>query len=98
VKSFCIVIAAALLATKAYAADPLPSWNDSAPKQAIIRFVEKVPKEGSADFVPVAERIATFDNDGALWSEQPMYFQFFFVVDRVKALPPQHPEWKLSPR
>lgn len=75
-------------------ADPLPSWNDTAPKQAVLQFVEKVTKEGTPDFVPAAERIATFDNDGCLWAEQPMYFQFFFALDRVKALAPQHPEWK----
>jgi len=74
--------------------DPLPSWNDTAPKKAIVAFVEKVTKEGSPDFVPVAERIATFDNDGTLWAEQPMYFQLAFALDRVKALAPQHPEWK----
>lgn len=77
----------------AFCADPLPSWNDTAPKQAIITFVERVTKEGSPDFVPVPERIATFDNDGTLWAEQPMYVQAFFVLDRVKALAPQHPEW-----
>jgi phosphoglycolate phosphatase-like HAD superfamily hydrolase len=77
-----------------HAADPLPSWNDTRPKQSIIAFVEKVTKEGSTDFVPVAERIATFDNDGCLWAEQPMYFQLFFALDRIKALAPQHPEWK----
>ena len=76
------------------AEDPLPSWNDTSPKQTIIAFVEKVTKEGSADFVPVPERIATFDNDGTLWSEQPLYFQAFFAIDRVKALAPEHPEWK----
>jgi len=74
--------------------DPLPSWNDGKAKQSIIGFVTKVTKEGSPDFVPVAERIATFDNDGTLWAEQPMYVQFFFALDRVKALAPQHPEWK----
>jgi hypothetical protein len=83
-----------LLANAAFAADPLPSWNDTGPKKAIVTFVEKVTKEGSPDFVPPAERIATFDNDGTLWAEQPMYFQAFFVFDRVKALAPQHPEWK----
>ena len=82
------------LGTSAFAADPLPSWNDTAPKRAIVSFVEKVTREGSADFVPVPERIATFDNDGTLWSEQPMYFQLFFAIDRVKALAPAHPEWK----
>lgn len=76
------------------AADPLPSWNDTEPKQAIVAFVEKVTKPGSPEFVPVPDRIATFDNDGTLWAEQPMYFQLFFAIDRVKALAPQHPEWK----
>ena len=74
--------------------DPLPSWNDTAPKQAIVTFVEKVTKEGSPDFIPVAERIATFDNDGTLWCEQPLYFQAFFTIDRIKTLAPQHPDWK----
>ncbi len=95
-KNSGLVVAAALLAAKAVAADPLPSWNNTAPKQAIIHFVEQVTKAGSANFVPVPERIATFDNDGTLWAEQPMYFQFFFVADRVKALAPQHPEWKTT--
>ena len=63
-------------------------------RSAIVAFVAKVTKEGSPDFVPPAERIAVFDNDGTLWAEQPMYFQFFFALDRVKALAPQHPEWK----
>lgn len=89
-----LTTACLLLATSAMAGDPLPSWNDGAPKQALIAFVEKVTKEGSADFIPVAERIAVFDNDGTLWSEQPMYFQAFFIFDRIKALAPQHPEWK----
>jgi phosphoglycolate phosphatase-like HAD superfamily hydrolase len=78
----------------AHAAGPLPSWNDTAPKKAIIAFVEKVTKEGSPDFVSPVDRIATFDNDGTLWAEQPIYFQFAFAIDRVKALAPQHPEWK----
>ena len=76
------------------ATDPLPSWNDSAAKQSIVAFVERVTQAGSPDFVPVPERIAVFDNDGTLWAEQPMYFQGFFVLDRVKALAPQHPQWK----
>jgi len=76
------------------AADPLPSWNDGAAKNAIIDFVGKVTKEGSPNFVPVPERIATFDDDGTLWVEQPMYSQLFFALDRVKALAPKHPEWK----
>jgi hypothetical protein len=88
---------AAITPTLARAADPLPSWNDTAPKRAIVAFVEKVTKAGSPDFVPAAERIATFDNDGTLWAEQPVYFQFAFTRDRVKALVPQHPEWKTKP-
>jgi phosphoglycolate phosphatase-like HAD superfamily hydrolase len=75
------------------AADPLPSWNDGPAKQSIIAFVEKVTKPGSPDFVPVSERIATFDNDGTLWREQPVPVQLFFALDRVKALAPQHQEW-----
>jgi phosphoglycolate phosphatase-like HAD superfamily hydrolase len=81
---------------KTLAQDALPSWNDTASKQAIVAFVERVTKEGSPDFVPAPERIATFDNDGTLWCEQPMYFQFLFALDRVKALAPQHPEWKTN--
>jgi hypothetical protein len=93
-KAIFIALAATLLATASYAADPLPSWNDTAPKKAVVAFVEKVTKEGSPDFVPPAERIATFDNDGCLWAEQPMYFQAIFIFDRIKQLAPQHPEWK----
>lgn len=78
----------------AHAGDPLPSWRNTGPKRAVIAFVVRVTKEGSTDFVPPPERIATFDNDGTLWSEQPMYFQLFFAIDRVKTLAPQHPEWK----
>lgn len=72
---------------------PLPSWNDTAPKQAIMAFVARVTTPGDPDFVPAAERIATFDNDGTLWAEQPIYVQLAFALDRVKALAPQHPEW-----
>ncbi len=74
--------------------DPLPSWNDTAPKAAIVAFVEKVTMEGSPDFVPEPERIAVFDNDGTLWVEHPAYTQFAFALDRVKAEAPAHPEWK----
>jgi len=73
---------------------PLSSWNDGNSKQSIITFVERVTNVNSPDFVPPAERIAVFDNDGTLWSEQPLYFQLVFAIDRVKALAPQHPEWK----
>ncbi|MEM1083417.1 MAG: HAD family hydrolase [Verrucomicrobiota bacterium] len=90
-KSLIILLAACSIAL---AADPLPSWNDTAPKKAIIEFVDKVTEEGGKDFVPIPERIATFDNDGCLWAEQPFYFQLFFAIDRVKALAPEHPEWK----
>jgi hypothetical protein len=76
----------------AQATDSLPSWNDGKAKQSIIDFVAKVTKDGSPEFVSPAEHIATFDNDGCLWAEQPMYFQLFFALDRVKALAPQHPE------
>ena len=76
------------------AQDPLPSWNDTTSKKAIVAFVDKVTTEGSPDFVPPNERIATFDNDGTLWCEQPLYFQLLFALDRVKTLAPQHPEWK----
>jgi phosphoserine phosphatase len=90
--------AIALIATSwtvpGLAQEPLPSWNNTAPRNAVVTFVERVTKQGSPDFVPPAERIATFDNDGTLWAEQPLYFQLLFAIDRVKALAPQHPEWK----
>ena len=88
------LITAALLctmvftATFAQPADPLPSWNEGKTKQSIVTFVSKVTEKGSPEFVPPAERIATFDNDGTLWAEQPLYFQFLFAIDRVKALAP----------
>jgi phosphoglycolate phosphatase-like HAD superfamily hydrolase len=91
------LLAAAALATfspPAYETDPLPSWNDGAARRAIVEFVARVTKEGSPDFVTPAERIAVFDNDGTLWAEQPLYFQFLFAIDRVKALAPEHPDWK----
>ncbi len=76
------------------ASDPLPSWNDGKTKDGIIHFVEGVTKKNGPQFVPEPERIATFDNDGTLWVEQPMYVQVLFALERVKALAPQHPEWK----
>ena len=79
-----------------YQAQPLASWNEGAAKKSIIDFVKRVTTEGSPDFVPVAERIATFDNDGTLWCEEPLPVQLFFVLDRVKALAPQHPEWQTT--
>ncbi len=90
---FCALV---FTASSSRAADPLSSWNDGAAKQSIVKFVERVTKNGSPDFVPPAERIAVFDNDGTLWAEQPMYFQFLFALDRVRVLGPQHPEWKTT--
>lgn len=86
----------AFASTVACAEDALRSWNDGPNKKAIIEFVSKVTREGSPDFVPVSERVATFDNDGTLWAEQPMYTQLAFALDRVKVLAPQHPEWKTT--
>lgn len=99
--SLAIVRSAALIAVVCFANVPvagadelLPSWNDTPVKQSIVTFVQRVTKEGSPDFVPVAERIAVFDNDGTLWSEKPTYFQALFVFDRIRQLATQHPEWK----
>ncbi len=78
----------------AQGSDPLPSWNDGAAKRSILNFVAAVTQDGSPDFVPAPQRIATFDNDGTLWTEQPLYVEFVFAIDRVKALAPLHPEWK----
>src|SRR5262245_38295890 len=75
-------------------ADPLPSWNDGPVKQSIVKFVAGTTTAGSPGFVAPDDRIAVFDNDGTLWAEQPVYFQLAFALDRIKALAPQHPEWK----
>ena len=88
------VFACVALSTTIQAADPLPSWNDGPAKKSILQFVVNVSKKGSPDFVSPADRIAVFDNDGTLWAEQPIYFQAFFAFDRVRAIAPQHPEWK----
>lgn len=97
-KLSCVVLTSVLWSCAAPASQPqndlLPSWNDGPAKKSIIAFVERVSKAGGPDFVDPAQRIATFDNDGTLWAEQPVYFQFLFALDRVKALAPQHPEWK----
>jgi phosphoglycolate phosphatase-like HAD superfamily hydrolase len=92
--AFSAILFVFSFALPALAADPLPSWNDGPAKQSIITFVEKVTNPGSPDFVPMPERIAVFDNDGTLWCEQPLPVQLYFVIDRVKALASQHPEWK----
>jgi len=89
-----LLIAIGMLANSAEAGDPLPSWNEGTAKRSIIDFVNRVTQPNSPDFVAPEQRIATFDNDGTLWSEQPMYFQLFFAIDRVKAMVPMHPEWK----
>jgi hypothetical protein len=92
-----ILLTLLLFTNAAFAADPLPSWNDTAPKKAIIAFVEKVTKEGSAEFVPPAERIAVYDNDGTLWPENPIPFQVAFVFDELKRRAPNEPELASDP-
>src|SRR5688500_16759115 len=92
-----VAVSAGLMLASAIAqaaVDPLPSWNETEARHAIVEFVAKVTTPGSPDFVAPAERIAVFDNDGTLWAEQPMYFQAFFIFDQIKAIAPQHPEWK----
>ena len=92
---FVFVLLATVCSRSAVAqTDVLPSWGDGSTKQSIIEFVEHVTKEGGRDYVPPAERIAVFDNDGTLWAEQPIYVQLAFSLDRVKALAAEHPEWK----
>ena len=91
------VLSVSLRSTSAVAQaqrDPLPSWNDGATKASIVDFVARVTTQGGPFFVPVDQRIATFDNDGTLWVEQPMYVQLAFALDRVKVMAPMHPEWK----
>jgi len=95
---FVLVLNSAVLsiahAASTNAEDTLASWNDGTARRAIIEFVGKITHEGGTDYVVPVERVAVFDNDGTLWAEQPMYFQLAFVLDRVKALAPQHPEWE----
>jgi hypothetical protein len=87
-----VCLGLAWLQVASAADEPLPSWQDGPARRAIMDFVARITREGGPDFVPPAERIATFDNDGTLWTEQPMYIQMAFALDRVKALAPQHPE------
>jgi phosphoglycolate phosphatase-like HAD superfamily hydrolase len=89
-----VLLPLAARAQSGKAGDPLPSWNDGAARTALITFVTQVTTTGLPTFVPPEQRIATFDNDGTLWSEQPMYFQFLFMLEQVKAVAPQHPEWQ----
>ncbi|MEI8048180.1 MAG: HAD family hydrolase [Bacteroidota bacterium] len=98
---FILLIAFLLITSSSYPqqntkanTDPLPSWNAGIVKKSIIDFVTKTTRKGSADFVPVADRIACFDNDGTLWTEMPLPFQLYFMIDRIKAMAPQHPDWK----
>ena len=89
-----IAVLTVLLSVSAMAADPLPSWNDGATKRQIMDFVESVTTRKSKEYVPTARRIAVFDNDGTLWSEQPVYFQLQFAMARTKQLAAKHPEWQ----
>jgi phosphoserine phosphatase len=94
--SWCVglLLAVAAASAPAQTADPLPSWAEGAAKARIVGFVQAVTDKSGKDYVAPADRIAVFDNDGTLWSEQPAYFQLMFAIDRVKALAPKHPEWK----
>jgi phosphoserine phosphatase len=91
------LLAASQVQAQTQGADPLPSWRDGPRKRALLDFVAAVTREGSLDFVPPAARIATFDNDGTLWVEQPIYTQFAFIIARIRALAPQHPDWDQDP-
>jgi phosphoglycolate phosphatase-like HAD superfamily hydrolase len=93
---FALIVAAIPCCNAFSQSDPLPSWNDGAVKQSIVDFVARATAQGGADFVPVEQRIAVFDNDGTLWCEQPFYSQLAFAIDRVKAMAPKHPEWKTT--
>jgi phosphoglycolate phosphatase-like HAD superfamily hydrolase len=97
VRAWCGILLIALASAAPAWAQPLASWNDTAPKQAIVQFVTDVTTPGAPTFVPADERIAVFDNDGTLWAEQPIYFQAAFLIDQVHALAPKHPEWKKDP-
>jgi len=94
--AFLLALIASLVSCHAALAenDPLPSWNDGSTKQAILGFVQSATDRTGPGFVPPAERIATFDNDGTLWPSHPMYTQLAFALDRIRAMAPQHPEWK----
>jgi phosphoglycolate phosphatase-like HAD superfamily hydrolase len=89
-----LMLAGGFVVSPARAGDVLPSWNAGSTRTAIVSFVESVTAEGTEGYVPPAERIAVFDNDGTLWAEQPVYFQAVFIFDRIRELAPQHPEWK----
>jgi len=90
----CLFIAASVTCKNTIATEPLASWNDTPTKAAIVNFVRRVTEKDTPDFIPIDQRIATFDNDGTLWSEQPAYFQTFFIIDRIRSLASEHPEWE----
>jgi hypothetical protein len=90
------VLFAVFLCSVSFAADPLPSWNNGTAKTEILEFVAAVTNKNGSDYVKPEERIATFDNDGTLWVEYPMYTQVLFAFERIKELAPQHPEWKTT--
>ena len=92
-----LILAIVMSGGTGQAAEPLPSWQDGNAKAAIIDFVEQVTQEGGPQYVPSADRIAVFDNDGTLWSEKPVYFQLLFAIDRIKALAAKNPDWKDRP-
>jgi phosphoglycolate phosphatase-like HAD superfamily hydrolase len=92
---YLIAVFTLFISATIQAADPLPSWHNHSPKQAILEFVAAVTDKNSKDYVEPVDRIATFDNDGTLWIEYPMYTQMLFSVDRIKKLAPQHPDWKI---
>ncbi|MCU0070284.1 haloacid dehalogenase-like hydrolase [Pseudomonas koreensis] len=91
-----VLVVTLLLPLWVQASEPLPSWNDGPAKKHIVEFVQAITDQGGKDFVKPAERIAVFDNDGTLWSEQPAYFEILFALDEVKRTAPQHPEWKTT--
>lgn len=91
-----LILLALTSAAAGQSQDPLPSWHDGATKTSIVDFVARMTREGGPDFVPPTERIATFDNDGTLWVEQPVYFQLAFALDRIRAMALSHPEWKTT--
>jgi hypothetical protein len=95
-KALCVVVVVSLVSSVSADDTPLPSWNDGPARRTILDFIERTTKTGGTEFIAEPDRIAVFDNDGTLWSEQPIYFQFAFALDRVKALAPEHPEWKTT--
>ncbi|HEY7293084.1 MAG TPA: HAD family hydrolase [Vicinamibacterales bacterium] len=94
--AFTAVVTASLSPVGLAQTNPLPSWNDGPSKQAILKFVTAAVMRGGSGYIAPADRIAVFDNDGTLWAEQPIYFQFAFAIDRIRELAPQHPEWKTT--